>query len=67
MHEDTRTGGIAGEITALISEGAFEYLDGPVLRLTAPDTPVPYSPPMEEFFLPGREDVLAAARQLAGY
>ncbi len=67
VHEDTRTGGIAGEITALISEGAFEYLDGPVLRLTAPDTPVPYSPPMEDFFIPGREDVLAAARQLAAY
>ena len=67
VHEDTRTGGIAGEITARINEGAFEWLDAPVLRLTAPDTPMPYSPPMEEFFLPATKDVLAAARQLAAY
>jgi len=63
VHEDTRTGGIAGEITALINEGAFEDLDGPVL----PDTPVPYSPPMEKLFLPGKDDVLDVARQLAAY
>jgi 2-oxoisovalerate dehydrogenase E1 component beta subunit len=67
VHEDTRTGGIAAEITALINEGAFEDLDGPVLRLTAPDTPVPYSPPMEKRFLPGKDDVLDVARQLAAY
>jgi pyruvate/2-oxoglutarate/acetoin dehydrogenase E1 component len=67
LHEDTRTGGIAGEITAIICEEAFEYLDGPVLRVTAPDTPVPYSPPMEEFFLPGVPDILKTARALAAY
>ena len=67
LHEDTRTGGIAGEITAIISEEAFEYLDGPVLRVTAPDTPVPYSPPLEEFFLPKVSDVLNTARKLASY
>src|SRR5207247_6635906 len=67
VHEDTRTGGIAGEIAALINEEAFEDLDGPVLRVTAPDTPVPYSPPLEEFFLPNVEKVLAAARKLAAY
>jgi 2-oxoisovalerate dehydrogenase E1 component beta subunit len=67
VHEDTRTGGIAAEITARINEGAFEWLDGPVLRLTAPDTPVPYSPPMEKLFLPSREDVLQAARDLYRY
>ncbi len=67
VHEDTRTGGIAGEVMALINEGAWEYLDAPPLRLTAPDTPVPYSPPMEELFLPGTEDILDAARQLAAY
>ena len=67
VHEDTRTGGIAGEIAAIINEGAFEYLDGPILRLTAPDTPFPYSPPMEEFYLPGTADVVDAARQLAAY
>ena len=67
VHEDTRTGGIAGEIMALINEGAWEYLDAPPLRLTAPDTSVPYSPPMEELYLPGTEDVLDAARQLLAY
>lgn len=67
VHEDTRTGGIAGEITAILNEEVFEYLDGPVLRVTAPDTPVPYSPPLEEFFLPNREKILAAARKLASY
>jgi 2-oxoisovalerate dehydrogenase E1 component beta subunit len=67
LHEDTRTGGIAGEITAIICEEAFEYLDAPVLRVTAPDTPVPYSPPLEEFFLPKVSDVLNMARKLAAY
>ena len=52
LHEDTRIGGFAGELAALISEEAFDYLDGPIRRITAPDTPVPYSPPLEEYFLP---------------
>ncbi len=67
VHEDTRTGGIAGEIAAIINEEVFEYLDGPVLRVTAPDTPVPFSPPLEEFFLPNKEKILDAARRLASY
>ncbi len=67
LHEDTRTGGIAGEICAIINEEAFEYLDGPVLRVTAPDTPVPFSPPLEEYFLPKVSDVLEMARRLARY
>ncbi|HZS46753.1 MAG TPA: alpha-ketoacid dehydrogenase subunit beta [Blastocatellia bacterium] len=67
LHEDTRTGGIAGEIAAILGEKAFEYLDGPIIRITAPDTPVPYSPPLEEFFLPQVEDIVTAARKLAAY
>jgi 2-oxoisovalerate dehydrogenase E1 component beta subunit len=67
VHEDTRTGGIAGEIAALVCESAFGDLDGPVLRVTALDTPVPYSPPLEEYFLPNSEKVAAAARELAKY
>ena len=67
LHEDTRIGGFAGELAALISEEAFEYLDGPIRRITAPDTPVPYSPPLEEFFLPSEEQIERAARLLVGY
>jgi len=67
LHEATKTGGMAGEITSVINEEAFEYLDGPVLRVTSIDTPVPYAPPLEEFFLPQADDVLKAARQLAAY
>ena len=67
LHEDTRTGGIAGELAAIISEEAFEYLDGPIMRITAPDTPVPYSTPLEDFFLPKTSDVVRVARQLVSY
>ncbi|MCX6626915.1 MAG: alpha-ketoacid dehydrogenase subunit beta, partial [Candidatus Solibacter sp.] len=55
LHEDTRTGGMAGELAATITENVFEYLDGPIVRVTAPDTPVPFSPPLEEAFLPNAE------------
>jgi 2-oxoisovalerate dehydrogenase E1 component beta subunit len=67
LHEDTRIGGFAGELAALISEEAFDYLDGPIRRITAPDTPVPFSPPLEEFFLPKVSDVLRVARELHAY
>ncbi len=67
LHEATRTGGIGAEIAAVLSERCFEYLDGPLVRVTAPDTPVPYSPPLEEFFLPNADKVCRAARALAGY
>lgn len=67
LHEDTRTGGMASELAALIAEEAFEDLDGPIVRVTAPDTPVPYSPPLEEYFLPNAQKVIAAARKLAEY
>ncbi len=67
VHEDTRTGGIAGEIAALVCEGAFEDLDGPIVRVTSLDTPVPFSPPLEERFLPNVSRVVDAARELARY
>jgi 2-oxoisovalerate dehydrogenase E1 component beta subunit len=67
VHEDTKTGGIAGEIAAILCERAFGDLDGPLMRVTALDTPVPYSPPLEQYFLPNKEKVLHAARQLAKY
>jgi pyruvate/2-oxoglutarate/acetoin dehydrogenase E1 component len=67
VHEDTKTGGIAGEIAALAFEHAFEDLDAPVGRVTALDTPVPYSPPLEQYSLPDTEKVVVAARELAQY
>ena len=67
LHEDTRIGGLAGELAAVIAEKAFEDLDGPIVRVTAPDTPVPFSPPLEEYFLPNVQKIADAARQLAAY
>ena len=67
VHEDTRTGGIAGEITARINELAFEWLDAPVLRVTAADVPLPYSPPLEDYVLPQTSDIVKAVRRLAAY
>ncbi len=67
LHEDTRTGGIAGEITARINELAFEWLDAPVLRVTAADVPLPYSPPLEDYVLPQTSDVVRAVLRLAEY
>ena len=67
LHEHARTGGLAGEIAAIINEDAFDSLDGPIIRLTAPDTPVPFSPPQEEFYLPSVSDLLKEARRLHSY
>ena len=67
LHEDTRTGGMAGELAAAIAEKAFDDLDGPVVRVTAPDTPVPFAPPLEDYFLPNAGKVVEAARKLAAY
>jgi 2-oxoisovalerate dehydrogenase E1 component beta subunit len=67
LHEDTKTGGLAGELAAIINEEAFDDLDGPIVRITALDTPVPFSPPLEHFFLPKVEDVVRQARWLHSY
>jgi pyruvate/2-oxoglutarate/acetoin dehydrogenase E1 component len=67
VHEDTRTGGLAGEITARINERAFEWLDGPIRRVTAHDVPLPYAPTLEDFVLPQTDDIVNAARWLAKY
>ena len=67
VHEDTRTGGIGESLAAIIQEEAFESLDAPVRIVGALDTPVPYSPPLEEFFLPSEEQIERAARLLVGY
>ncbi len=67
LHEATMTGGVGAEIAARIAERAFEYLDAPVARVTAPDTPIPFSTPLEEAFLPNAAKVLEKARWLCGY
>ena len=67
VHEDTRTGGIAGEIAARINESSFAWLDAPVLRVTAHDVPLPYAPQLEDFVLPQTADIVTAARELAAY
>lgn len=67
VHEDTRTGGFAGEIIARINEQAFEWLDAPVLRVTAADIPLPYSPPLEDYVLPQTADIVHAVRRTVRY
>lgn len=67
VHEDTRTGGVAGEITARVNEQAFEWLDGPIMRVTAHDTPLPYAPTLEDYVLPQVHDIVRAARWLLAY
>ena len=67
LHEDTRTGGFGAEIVATIMEEGFENLDAPVKRITAPDTPVPFSPPLEKAFIPQVEDVVAGLKEVGEY
>src|SRR5947209_14902052 len=67
LHEDTKTGGIAGEVAAVINEEAFDYLDAPITRIASLDTPVPFSPPLEHAFLPKVEDVVREAKRLRAY
>lgn len=67
VHEDSRTGGIGESVAAIVQEEAFEYLDAPVRIVGALDTPVPYSPPLEEFYLPSEAQIERAARWLLAY
>jgi len=66
-HEATRSCGVGAEVAALIAEEAFEDLDAPVQRLTAPDVPIPFSPPLEQNVLPGLEQMKEACRELIAY
>ncbi len=67
VQEDIRTGGVASEIAAIVNEEAFEDLDGPVVRVTAPDAPVPFAPALEDAHLPSVDEICRAARALAAY
>ncbi len=66
-HEATRSCGVGAEVAALIAEEAFEDLDAPVRRLTAPDVPIPFSPPLEQAVLPQLNDLKEACRELLAY
>jgi 2-oxoisovalerate dehydrogenase E1 component len=67
VHEDTLTGGFGAEIAALIASNCFEYLDAPVVRVAALDSPIPYSPPLEDAVLPNKQKILIALEQLARF
>jgi 2-oxoisovalerate dehydrogenase E1 component len=67
VHEDTLTAGFGGELVAIIAKEAFQYLDAPIQRVGAKDTPIPYSPPLEDAVLPGERNITAALEELASY
>jgi 2-oxoisovalerate dehydrogenase E1 component beta subunit len=67
VHEDNKTGGVGAEIAATIAEEHFEQLDGPILRVAAADTHIPYAPSLEDAVIPNVEDVEVALRRLAAY
>jgi 2-oxoisovalerate dehydrogenase E1 component beta subunit len=67
LHEASLTGGIGGEISAIIAEEAFEWLDAPVVRLASIDAPVPFAPQMEDYYLPSLSEIIETARRLAAY
>jgi pyruvate dehydrogenase E1 component beta subunit len=66
LHEACRTTGFGAEVAAIVGEKAFDYLDGPIKRVTAPDTPVPFSPVLEKFFMPDEENVIQAIHEIMG-
>jgi len=67
LHEASLTGGIGGELSAIIAEEAFEWLDAPVIRVASIDSPVPFAPQMEDYYLPQISEIVEAARRLAAY
>jgi acetoin:2,6-dichlorophenolindophenol oxidoreductase subunit beta len=64
LHEATRTGGFAGEVAAVVMEGAFDSLKAPLRRVTGPDIPVPASPPLEQFYLPNEAQLMTAVKEI---
>ena len=66
VHEEVRFAGSGAEIAAIAAEKAFDYLDAPILRIGAPFTPVPFSPVLEQEFIPSEEKILQAAKELLG-
>ncbi len=67
IHEESLTGGVGAELAGIIAEEAYEYMDGPVRRIAALDTPVPFSPPLEEYYFPNAKKIASALRELVYY
>ncbi len=67
LHEASLTGGIGGELSAIIAEEAFEWLDAPIIRVASIDSPVPFAPQMEDYYLPSLDEITDACRKLASY
>lgn len=67
LHESSITGGIGGEISAIIAEEAFEWLDAPVIRIASIDSPVPFAPQLEDYYLPSLDEIVDACRKVASY
>jgi 2-oxoisovalerate dehydrogenase E1 component beta subunit len=67
LHEASLTGGIGGELSAIIAEEAFEWLDAPIIRVASIDSPVPFAPQMEDYYLPNLAEITEACQKLASY
>ena len=66
VHEEVKFAGSGAEIAAMVAEKAFDYLDAPIVRVGAPFTPVPFSPPLEQEFIPSEEKIIQAAKKMMG-
>ena len=64
MTEEPKTGSAAGEIAAIVAEEALDFLDAPIRRVCAPDTPIPFSPVLEKFWMPDEEDLIKAVNEI---
>lgn len=64
VSEDCRTGGVSAEIAALVAEEALDYLDAPIKRVASPDTPIPFSPPLEQFIIPNEQSIIKAVKEV---
>jgi pyruvate/2-oxoglutarate/acetoin dehydrogenase E1 component len=66
VSDDVKTGGVGAEISATVTENAFDYLDAPVMRVACPDTPIPFSPPLEQLYMPNADKIIQAVGQIVG-
>ena len=66
VHEEVKFAGSGAEIAAMVAEKAFDYLDAPIVRIGAPFTPVPFSPPLEQEFIPSEEKIIQAVKKMMG-